>query len=153
MEAALADAAKRIRPYQAARWALQESGGRTIRAATTWRRGSGDLPPPAELKADAIRLRLRSFGAERTEQQLAGVLSVDALIAAFERWLSVFDSTFMERGDWKVWFQGKDLWKAVRREHPSWPGEQGLVPDLARRVDWRQHLDLVDLHRRLVAFA
>lgn len=146
-------AARSIFEYQAVRWALgylTNVGGARKQLKTTWTRGSGFLPDSLELtycRQEALEM-IRDFRN-----------SLETVTAAeFETQVNIYLTRFQEESFWSerrylIWFQGKDILKAVSRANnrfPRWDSffDWVLTPS-EKRIDVLEHADLKELGRKI----
>lgn len=142
------EAAKEIACYEAVRWALAslKPSERWPEVSTTWTEGSGDLPMSLgedQCLAEAKRLvaRFRKEVAEVSEAKL---------LESYERFSQQFSSPeFVARSDYLIWFQGKDLQKAMQKLRPHSISLRHFLDWAVDRSDWQQHADLRQLSSRL----
>jgi len=106
--------ARDITAYQATRWALAKlkPGRRWPEIYTTWRKGSGYLPPSLDRVScqSAGRKLVRCFAAE------TAMVTESKFDEQEEYFHTLFHSAdFWEQNQYFVWFHGKDLFTALRR--------------------------------------
>jgi hypothetical protein len=128
-------AAKKISYYQALRHTLGQLSAPDDFKTTWMSKGSGHLP----LQIDDKNF-CRNKALERVPQH-----TEDAFDAHLNAFLERFEITyFYENGDYLVWFQGKDLAKALCLLLPNFP-MAGYYRFAKMHFDYRKFEDLVEL--------
>ncbi|WP_448519878.1 hypothetical protein [Rhodoflexus sp.] len=116
VQQALIAAAKDIRYYQAARHAL--GAMRTDpKFGTSWMSGSGSLPTLLDEQSCINE-------AEKLLQGVAQITTqwtVDNFRLLFSQFKDLFDDTFFNQQQFLIWFQGKDLAKALCKRWQAFP--------------------------------
>ncbi len=148
LESWIEDAGKMISDYQAIRWALAtlRPGTNWPRVQTTWTNGSGHLPP--DLGFDACRLH----ATDMVNQFRCNVLPVNR--RAFHRYVDQYHQQFQNPSfgsskSYLVWFQGKDIIKAMSRSKPGWISLKPYCVWAAQQLNWKSHPDLEQLSKLL----
>ena len=142
--------ARDIQDYQAVRWALgdllQFSANRS-QLKTTWTGKSGKLPNSLDLafcQTQAIQLitnfiqDVSTVTIDRFEDSLA---SYQQLFAASEFWR---DKQYL------IWFNGKDIQKAMQRREPRYIPIESFYNWGISQLDINRHPDLIELQNRMV---
>lgn len=145
----IAVSAKKLKEYQAARWALADLlriDGVRKRLETTWLTGSGYLPNDmtlANCKRNAIALinNFKSSADQVTEEK-------------FEQSLTKYHDQFSQVEFWDnheylIWFHGKDLQKMMQRERQHYISLEEFFKWAVRSLDITQHYDLVELRQHI----
>jgi hypothetical protein len=141
-------AAKEIADYQAVRWALSrlKPGKRWPEVPTTWTDGSGDLP--RSLQRDDCLPQARRL-IESFERVTKGV-SEKLFDQQVEQYLNQFGlPSFWEHRDYRIWFHGKDLQKAMQRSRPDRISLKHFFSWAVDQVAWGEHPDLLELAEKI----
>lgn len=142
------EAARNIADYQAIRWALNKlrPGARWPNVRNTWTDGSGKLPSVLDFDT------CMASALELIKQFRMSVLPVNhkSLKRHAENYRQRFrDSQFWAANEYLVWFQGKDIQKAMSRARHQWISLDPYFEWAAQNLNWQQHPDLVELNQML----
>lgn len=134
-------AATDITFYQAVRWSLasMKPSARWPEVPTTWTGGSGSLPNSLdeELCLESARQLLAEFNAQ------SALVSAEAFMSVYATFLQRFRSNgFFDLFQYLVWFQGKDVAKAMQRLRPNSISLGHFFRWSVNHFDWHQHPDL-----------
>jgi hypothetical protein len=140
----LIEAAREIRNYQAARYALgQTRQENTLR--TTWLRDSDKLPQKLDVDS-CIEEALKYLETYRDKASV--MTNVEEFKKTFEEYLDKFDDAFFENGMHELHFQGKNLAKAILRKYQKFPMANFLVWAIDH-FDHRKFPDFSDFIEKL----
>ncbi len=108
------DAARKLVPYQATRWALSSiiPGERWPRVESTWTEGSGKLPKDLD-KDHCIEAAQDLIGGYQKKAEQVSFDSFKTHYAHFEQMF--LEESFWTQREYMIWFHGKDLRKAMTR--------------------------------------
>lgn len=137
-------AAMQVSSYQAVRWALASlrPAGRWPEIGSTWTRGSGYLPSSlnaAECLDEATSL-VRSY------QEQTRAASEESFLLNYRRFVNQFSfPEFVTRGDYMIWYHGKDIQKSMQKLRPNSISLQHYFKWAVERLDWEKHADILEL--------
>lgn len=146
-------AARAIANYQAVRWALAQlkPGRRWPEVQTTWRKGSGDLPLDLDRPAcqQAGRELVRGFTAA------TALVTEERFDEQEEHFHTLFhEPDFFQQQRYLVWFHGKDLLTALRRQlNFSQPEMADYCTWAAQNLNLATHPDLQELQVKIEALS
>ncbi|MFQ5491525.1 MAG: hypothetical protein ACE5GE_12455 [Phycisphaerae bacterium] len=141
-------AARKIAPYQAVRWALAslKPGERWPELRTTWTKGSGSLPTNLEYDeclAKALKL-VAKYQAD------TATVSLTHLKESAVEYHSRFEMPeFWSEKQFFLWFHGKDMMKALHKAKPKWISLRHYCEWAVGRLNWSKFGDLSELHQLL----
>jgi len=139
-QAALADAARDIRYYQAARWAVNQRRA-AVRGVGSPRNRPRALTGEFALPGDLSEAGCLSWATRHVadcRKELSDALDDDELASAFEAHKSRFDDAFLDSvANVLLWFSGKDLFAALEgwlaASGPPGYGSAGTLRDRVAR--------------------
>ncbi|MDY6781867.1 MAG: hypothetical protein SW833_04825 [Cyanobacteriota bacterium] len=137
--------ARKLREYQAVRWALGDlvrlSAARK-QLTTTWTGSSGNLPssltlPDCKTEAKSLISQFSQAVAEVTQEKFEE--SLGKYRDKFKR------KEFWEKKEYFIWFQGKDLQKMMQNQNNSYISLKNYFDWAIPKVDIEKHDDLKEL--------
>ncbi|MCU0347807.1 MAG: DUF4435 domain-containing protein [Saprospiraceae bacterium] len=141
----LDEVAAELKFYSAARHTLG-SMRENLDFGTTWMPKSGALPESLE-KEYCIEKSLMLIEPSREK---SSNLSVDIFEKRYSEFLGKFDQSFFEKGDYLIWFNGKDLMELIRKRLANTTFSEKAYFDFAHQYfDFRKFPDLTELFDKL----
>jgi hypothetical protein len=144
----MTDTARQLIAYQAARWALAsvKPSERWPEIQTTWTKGSGHLPS----SLDASSCLAAATALVTAFSEATGQVTGARLGEKYQTYIDRFSAArFLSDAEYLVWFQGKDLQKAMQKARPNSISLDHFLAWAVDTVDWTQHADLGELANKL----
>ena len=135
-------AANKIKDYQAVRHALGKMR-KDASFKTKWMKKDGVLPKLLDLK----HCEFEGWNLIRGAKDKTNNWTEDAFKNEVQKFLALFDDSFMKTGDYLVWFQGKDFASALCQEIKQRKGLKDFPLNLYYRfaINEMNYLDFADL--------
>lgn len=136
-------AANLIKDYQAIRHTLGEMREH-VDFGTKWTNKSGELPK----KLDKSSCRIEALSQIKNAKSLTEKWDSENFDKKLEIFLNIFDTDFMNRLDFLIWFQGKDFASALSKEFMPFSMDN-YYKFAKTHFDYTQFPDLVELRTLL----
>lgn len=140
--------ARTLKDYQAVRWALGDlirMNEVRVQLKTTWTGGSGELPGSLSIedcRKDAVKL-IEQF------RKAIEAITIERFESSLVKYQRQFDQPeFWEQKQYLIWFQGKDIQKAMQRQEPSYISLENFFDVSISQFDFTQHPDLMELRAK-----
>lgn len=142
--------ARTLQDYQAVRWALADVAKPSVARShlkTTWKKNSGELPADLGLQhCEAEAKKLIQTFREAVDQ-----VTKDR----FEESLDIYQTKFSQDEFWQqkqyiIWFQGKDLKKAMQRQESQYISlKENFCHWAIEQLDITQYPDLMEVRTKI----
>lgn len=137
-------AAKRILSYQAVRHALGSLRNGNASFGTTWTEHSGELPE----KLDRDYCHTQALDLITRAREAASEWNEKVLEERIRYFIEKFDNNFVKRGDYMIWFQGKDFISSLKLDLKGFPFNL-FIKFACENFDYTMYPDLMQLRNNI----